>query len=166
MKYLREVTPYFKKSSPLNELGWGAQEAPKDSNKANWAECKTIPLKLCYLCRNLNMADAEKRILELHSPDGKSSCVLRFPDPLTASDWFNAIHSNVTILTQQAIQDANLIMSSAPNQGEIQHMGWLSEQVGLIYIYVGVCGFFIYFLILKFCNISLVSHRALCLLSH
>lgn len=130
VKYLREVTPYFKKASPLSDLGWGAQDsAQKDGVKANWSETKTIPLRLCYLCRNLTMIDQEKRTLELHSPDGKGMCALKFPDPATCSDWFNAIHSNMMMLTQQAILEANQIIRSAPNQRQIRHMGWLSEQV-------------------------------------
>lgn len=143
VKYLREVTPYFKKSSPLNELGWGSHpDPPKETVKtSNWSETKTIPLKMCYLCRNLSISDLEQKVLELHSPDGKSSCILRFSDPLTASDWFNAIHSNVTMLTQQAISEANQITISAPNQGEIMHMGWLSEQVMIMMmmIFLVIC---------------------------
>lgn len=129
MKYIREVSPYFRKTSALNDLGWGGQEAQRDAARANWNESKTIPLKLCYLCRNLSMSDPERKTLELNSPDGKSSCVLRFPDPGTASEWFNLIHANVAILMRQCIEEANHIMSSAPNSGEIKHIGWLSEQV-------------------------------------
>ena len=129
MKYLREVTPYFRKNSALNELGWGNQDTSQDMTNTNWSESKTIPLKLCYLCKNLSMTDSEKRTIELHSPDGKSSCILRFPDVATANEWFNALHANVTMLTAQAVHDANVIMSSAPNQREVIHVGWLSEQV-------------------------------------
>ena len=129
VRYLREVTPYFRKNTALQELGWGSQDTSKDSNNTNWTESKTIPLKLCYLCRNLTMSDSELQTIELHSPDGKSSCILRYPDPATAVDWFNALHANVTVLTAQAVQDANHIMSTAPNQREITHVGWLSEQV-------------------------------------
>ncbi|CAC5357468.1 Alpha-1-syntrophin,Beta-1-syntrophin,Beta-2-syntrophin [Mytilus coruscus] len=129
MKYIREVSPYFRKTSALNDLGWGGQEAQRDAARANWNESKTIPLKLCYLCRNLSMSDPERKTLELNSPDGKSSCILRFPDPGTASEWFNLIHANVAILMRQCIEEANHIMSSAPNSGEIKHIGWLSEQL-------------------------------------
>ena len=129
VKYIREVSPYFRKTSALNELGWGNQEAQRDAARANWTETKTIPLRLCYLCRNLCMSDPEKRTLELHSPDGKSTCILRFPDPATASDWFNAIHSNVMLMMSQCIVEANQIMMSAPNSREVKHIGWLSEQV-------------------------------------
>ncbi|GFS21688.1 beta-1-syntrophin-like [Elysia marginata] len=141
VKYLREVTPYFRKSSPLMELGWGTQDsAHKDigsasgggsgaNNKSSWSETKTLPLKLCYLCRNLTMPDPLRKTLELHAPDGKGVCTLRMPDPATASDWFNALHSNVMMLTRQAIEDANAMLASAPNQHQIRHMGWLSEQL-------------------------------------
>ncbi|KAH3771913.1 hypothetical protein DPMN_173242 [Dreissena polymorpha] len=136
VKYLREVTPYFRKNSALHELGWGSADNSHEANGANWSESKTIPLKLCYLCRNLSLSDSEKRSIELHSPDGKSSCVLRFPDSSTAAEWFNALHSNVTMLTAQAIHDANIVISSAPNQREIVHVGWLAEQVvSLIALY-------------------------------
>lgn len=97
--------------------------------KTNWTESKTIPLKLCYLCRNLNMSDPEKRTVELHSPDGKSSCNLRFPDSNITSDWFSMLHSIIVGLTANAISEANQIMSTAPNQREVRHMGWVAEQV-------------------------------------
>ena len=157
MKYLHEVTPYFRKSSPLMELGWGTQDsAHKDvgsasgvggaNSKAGWSETKTLPLKLCYLCRNLTMPDPLRRTLELHAPDGKGVCTLRMPDPATASDWFNALHSNVMMLTRQAIEDTNAMLASAPNQHQIRHMGWLSEQVRFftfffptLYIYIYIC---------------------------
>ena len=129
MKYLREVTPYFRKNSALSEIGWGSHATSHQETSPNWSEMKTIPLKLCYLCRNLSMSDPEKRTVELHSPDVKSSCILRFPDLATASDWFNALHSNVTVLMSQALNDANVVMSTAPTQREIRYIGWLSEQV-------------------------------------
>ncbi|XP_078339136.1 beta-1-syntrophin-like [Crassostrea virginica] len=129
VKYITDFSPCFRKISALNELGWGSQEAQRDVARANWTETKTIPLKLCYLCRNLSMSDPEKRTVELHSPDGKSTCIIRFPDAAIASDWFNAIHSNVTLLLSQCIAEANQIMSSAPNSREIKHIGWLSEQL-------------------------------------
>ncbi|KAL5020971.1 hypothetical protein ScPMuIL_000126 [Solemya velum] len=129
VKYMREVTPYFKKSSALNDIGWGTHDTQKDTSKTNWSEKKTIPLKLCYLCRNLSMSDPDKRTVELHSPDGKSSCILRFPDAGMTNDWFNALHANITLLMAQSIVEANQMLSSAPNQREIRHIGWLSEQL-------------------------------------
>ncbi|XP_064640760.1 beta-2-syntrophin-like isoform X2 [Lineus longissimus] len=135
VKYLREVTPYFRKTSALNDLGWGSQkESPKDptgsgNSKTNWSEKKTIPLKLCYLCRNLSVPDPENRTIELHSPDGKSSCILRCPDAGICNSWFAALHSNVSLLMQQAIVEANRMLSAGPRHQEITHMSWLAEQI-------------------------------------
>ncbi|ESO98206.1 hypothetical protein LOTGIDRAFT_231326 [Lottia gigantea] len=129
VKYLREVTPYFRKSSPLNDIGWGSQEAPKDGSKSSLIEYKLLPLKLCFSCRNLTMPDPDKRTLEIHSPDGKSSCILRFPDANICTEWFNTIHGTISMLSQHAIAEANQIISSSPNQTQIHHMGWLAEQL-------------------------------------
>ncbi|CAG5131231.1 unnamed protein product [Candidula unifasciata] len=114
VKFLKEVTPYFKKLSPLNDIEWGSQDlSRKESVKAN----------------DLTFPDSQRRTLELHSPDGKGSCVLRFPDPATAADWASAIHANMMALTKQAIQEANRMLSSSGNQHDVRHMGWLSRQL-------------------------------------
>lgn len=136
VKYLREVTPYFnRKSVLLTDVGWGgSQDHGRESTSLNnWTESKTIPLRLCYLCKNTTMTDAE-RIIELHSPDGKSSVMLRFSDINSANEAFRAIHTNINMLLMQAIADANQIFRTAPSQREIKHMGWVSEQVRVLTI--------------------------------
>ncbi|KAK2147560.1 hypothetical protein LSH36_547g03015 [Paralvinella palmiformis] len=132
MKYLREVTPYFRKSSALNDIGWVGLDAATKEGTPNKKlhECKSIPLKRCYLCRNLTVPDMSGRTIELHSPDAKNSCILRCPDEHIANQWFNALHANIHVLMQQAMSEANHILSTAPNNsGEIKYMGWLAEQV-------------------------------------
>lgn len=137
VKFMKEVTPYFKKLSPLNDIDWGSQDlSRKESIKMNVSETKTLSLKLCYLCQDLTFPDSQRRTLELHSADGKSTCVLRFPDPVTAADWASAIHSNMMTLTKQAIQEANRMLSSSGNQHDVRHMGWLSRQVILFSVIV------------------------------
>lgn len=137
VKFMKEVTPYFKKLSPLNDIEWGSQDlSRKESIKMNVSETKTLSLKLCYLCQDLTFPDSQRRTLELHSADGKSTCVLRFPDPVTAADWASAIHSNMMTLTKQAIQEANRMLSSSGNQHDVRHMGWLSRQVILFSVIV------------------------------
>lgn len=135
--------PYFRKTSAMGE-GWTGQDSLGKSdtlnsqhsntpqrNTPNWSEHKLIPLKLCYLCRNHTMPDSQNRIIELHSPDGKNSCILRCPDEHIALQWFNAIHANVHIMTQHTLAEANHILANTPasSTGEIKHMGWLAEQV-------------------------------------
>ena len=123
------MTPYFRKSSALSEVGWGSYDSRDGS--LNKCDKRTIPLKLCYLCRNLTVPDPQNRTIELHSPDAKSSCVLRCPDDHIASQWFNALHSQVHTLTQHAISEANQALGTPNNtlSGDIKHMAWLSEQV-------------------------------------
>lgn len=134
MKYLREVTQYFRKTSVLNELGWGCSTLTRDGSLGRsgaFTDKKSIPLRLCYLCRNLTN-DFQNRTFELHSPDAKSSCVFRCADEQIANQWINAIHATLHILTVNAISDANLMLSSGHppnNSGQIKHLGWLAEQV-------------------------------------
>ncbi|CAH1778809.1 unnamed protein product, partial [Owenia fusiformis] len=128
VKYLREVTPYFRKSSALNDLGWGTPEGSKGDRNSQVSEKKTIPLRLCYLCRNLTMPDSENRTIELHSPDAKSSCILRCPDEQTMSEWFHNLHSNIELLTHIAMAEVNQNIGGGTPR-EIKHMGWLAEQI-------------------------------------
>ena len=126
--------PYFRKSSALNEIGWGSlgtsSSSSKESSLPKSESSKTIPLKLCYLCRNLIMPDMQNRTIELHSPDAKSSVFLRCPDDRAASQWFSALHSCIEALNQSAIDDTNrILMTNAANSVEVRHMGWLAEQV-------------------------------------
>ncbi|PNF27845.1 hypothetical protein B7P43_G09201 [Cryptotermes secundus] len=68
----------------------------------------------------------ESRTLELHSPDGVHSCVLRASDPNEATAWFNTLHSALNVLTTQALQEANRALGAV--LGELQHIGWLARK--------------------------------------
>lgn len=70
----------------------------------------------------------ENRCIELHSPDGIHSCILRACDPQEALGWFNALHSAMARSTQRALQDANRALSKLI--GELKYIGWLSRRVG------------------------------------
>ncbi|XP_071480494.1 beta-1-syntrophin-like [Diadema setosum] len=136
VKYLREVTPYFRRSTIIGEVGWDTPSpyiikepgANAQVTRNHWTEMKVIPLKLCYVTRNLTINDPEQRTLELHSPDGRSSCLLRCTDATSANEWFSALHANVSLLAIQAVSEANDILRSAPGSREVKHMGWLCEQ--------------------------------------
>lgn len=70
----------------------------------------------------------ENRCIELHSPDGIHSCILRAMDPQEATTWFNALHSAIGKSTQKALLDANRALVSII--GELKHIGWLSRRSG------------------------------------
>ncbi|EAT48685.1 AAEL000381-PA, partial [Aedes aegypti] len=68
------------------------------------------------------------RCIELHSPDGIHSCILRAVDPQEATTWFNALHSAIGKSTQKALLDANRALASII--GELKFIGWLSRRCG------------------------------------
>lgn len=75
----------------------------------------------------------ENRCIELHSPDGIHSCVLRATDPQEALAWFNALHSAMGRSTQRALQEANRALATII--GELKHIGWLSRRAGSEQVY-------------------------------
>ncbi|XP_052872307.1 beta-1-syntrophin [Anopheles cruzii] len=141
VKFLREVTPYFRKASIISEVGWELQRAflcPLGPNASSppgvaprsppRADTRYIPLQLTHLARNLKYHDPENRCIELHSPDGIHSCILRAMDPQESTTWFNALHSAIGKSTQKALLDANRALVSII--GELKHIGWLSRRSG------------------------------------
>ncbi|XP_053954391.1 beta-1-syntrophin [Anastrepha ludens] len=139
VKFLREVTPYFRKASIISEVGWelqraflcplgpGAPTSPPAPKITPRADTRYIPLQLTHLARNLKYIDPENRCIELHSPDGVHSCILRASDSAEALVWFNALHSAMCGSTQRALTDANRALMNVI--GELKHIGWLSRRL-------------------------------------
>lgn len=97
VKYLREVTPYIRKASILSDIGWDLQRQFLGFAPTSGAEqpagvksdTRSVPLLLCFLARRFQKVDApaDGRLIEIHSPDGQQSCLLRAPDSKQASQW-------------------------------------------------------------------------------
>jgi len=85
---------------------------------------KTCVFGLCT--SSMDILSTENRTLELHSPDGVHSCVLRASDSSEAAAWFNTLHSALNVLTLQALQEANRALGAV--LGELQHIGWLARK--------------------------------------
>ncbi|XP_042608487.1 beta-2-syntrophin-like [Cyprinus carpio] len=140
VKYIREVSPLFKKSSVSADLPWdgrlqspnlsSSDESPKSSVSR---DRKVIPLKMSFISRNLTMPDLENRLLELHSPDGQHTVVLRCKDGASAHSWFTAIHTNVAALLPQTMDHINSFLSnpSANTHCTLKHIGWTQKQLEL-----------------------------------
>ncbi|XP_028304694.1 beta-2-syntrophin [Gouania willdenowi] len=149
VKYIREVSPLFKKPSLVADLPWdgarpqspnysGSEDSgsPKNSScsSSSSKDRKVINLKMCFISRNLTMPDLENRLLELHSPDGQHTVVLRCKDGPSANSWFTAIHTNVAALLPQTLAHINAYLgasSSTSTHPHLKHIGWLAEQVQL-----------------------------------
>ncbi|KAG5848771.1 hypothetical protein ANANG_G00102950 [Anguilla anguilla] len=147
VKYIKEVSPLLKKPSLVADLPWdevrpqspslsgsedsgspkhagGGAKDRRDHYGGGAKDRKVISLKMCYISRNLTMPDLENRLLELLSPDGRHTLVLRCKDAPSAHSWFGAIHTNVAALLPQA-----LARIGANTQRPLRHVGWLAEQV-------------------------------------
>ncbi|XP_030074477.1 beta-1-syntrophin [Microcaecilia unicolor] len=143
VKYMREATPYVKKGSPVSEIGWETPppesprlgsisfDPPSPLSLSIYGDKKNIPLKMCYVTRNMTVPDPENRHIELHSPDAKHTVVLRSKDSATSQAWFNSISSIVSDLTARVIADVKEQLGKTGIAGsqEIKHLGWLAEKV-------------------------------------
>lgn len=97
-----------------------------------------------------SLSSASCRLLELHSPDGQHTVVLRCKDGPTANSWFTAVHTNIAALLPQTLAHVNAYLgasSAASTHPHLKHIGWLAEQVweysavNLFIFLTAVCSF-------------------------
>ncbi|XP_078093076.1 alpha-1-syntrophin [Mustelus asterias] len=138
VKYLKEVSSYFKNTSGGSAQAWDSSGSGGNSPAtlgsgphADLEQEKTIPLKMCYVRRKVRPPDLEKRYIELSSADGKSSVSLRVKDSATAQSWFSALHGNASALLPMVKAEMRALAGNTGIAGskEIKHVGWLTEQV-------------------------------------
>ncbi|XP_050531997.1 beta-1-syntrophin [Daktulosphaira vitifoliae] len=131
VKYLREVTPYFRKATIISEVGWELQKGFLSSSlpphrSPQKSDSRYIPLQLCCLTRNYKHIDNENKTFELHSPDGIHSCILRAHETNEATFWIHTLHGALNALALKALQDANKVLTNLlPSLGQLHHLSWL-----------------------------------------
>lgn len=84
---------------------------------------------------------SENKTIELHSPDGVHSCILRTQEASEAACWFNTLHGALSVLSLKALHDANKILANImPVLGQLHHIGWLfrvnKNEVGFFYFQI------------------------------
>ncbi|KAM7150711.1 alpha-1-syntrophin isoform 1-T1 [Macrochelys suwanniensis] len=138
VKYMKEISPYFKNSSSGATVSWDPSPAVSLQKQASpilslrdLKEGKNMPLKMCYVSRKCLPSDPENRYLEVCSADGRIPLFLRAKDEVTAQSWFNAIHTNVNALVPRVKEELRALLAAAGVAGskEIKHIGWLTEQL-------------------------------------
>ncbi|OCT84478.1 beta-2-syntrophin [Xenopus laevis] len=134
VRFLQDVSPYIRKASLVGDLQWDSHDlcSPVHSDNSgspnhHSKDCKVIPLKMCYSARNLSVSDPEGRLVELRSPDGCHSIVLRSRDSASALSWSLALHNNITALLPQVLAEIQSMLG--PTGEDIRHLGWVAEQV-------------------------------------
>ncbi|XP_047490089.1 beta-1-syntrophin-like isoform X2 [Penaeus chinensis] len=141
VKYLREVTPYFRKASVMADIGWELQSGflgaengflNNDEDRSspvmtNGPDTRSLPLLFCHLTRNYKCE--EQYSLELHSPDRLHSLMIKCPSEADITGWYNALHSTLDRLMQSALQHANKMLGDVLDKATIHHIGWLKLKV-------------------------------------
>ncbi|VDP14602.1 unnamed protein product [Soboliphyme baturini] len=129
VKYIREVMPYFRKQSVLNDLVWedDTDITPKSTLKSrSRTDFKAVPLKMCFIMRgSLVHADSEQRLIEISSPNKRHFITFRSQNAHEATAWFQTLHSCLSSLLIQANAEVNLMLGGVP---EVKYMGWLCEK--------------------------------------
>nr|XP_060628337.1 alpha-1-syntrophin [Anolis sagrei ordinatus] len=137
VKYMKEISPYFKNSSTGATVSWDSspaafqKQASPSLSLRDLKEGKNIPLRMCYISRKCLPSDPENRYLEVCSADGRIPLFLRAKDEASAQAWFNAIHSNISALLPRVREELRALQSGAGIAGsrDIKHVGWLTEQL-------------------------------------
>ncbi|XP_071525306.1 beta-1-syntrophin isoform X1 [Panulirus ornatus] len=137
VKYLREVTPYFRKASVMADIGWELQSGflgaengflTTDEDRSspvmtNGPDTRSVPLLFCHLTRNFKCEETNS--LELHSPDRLHSLIMKCSSEADVTSWYNALHSTLDRLTTAALVHANKMLGDVLDKATIHHMGWL-----------------------------------------
>ncbi|NWR95242.1 SNTA1 protein, partial [Furnarius figulus] len=139
VKYMKEISPYFKNSSTGATLSWDPSPgAPQKRSSpvlppGELREGRTVPLKMCYVSRKCLPTDSEHRYLEVCSADGRVSLFLRAKDEATAQSWLGAIQAGAAALLPRVKEElrAQLAAAGAGTAAgrDVKHVGWLTEQV-------------------------------------
>lgn len=130
VKFLKEVTPYFKRTS--SQSSWDTSPTTKEPNATkSWVELKSIHLKNCYITKHVNVPGSSEhsdRVFEIVSPNGQSAAILRGKDSTESNQWFASIHAAIGKLVSVARDEANDLLKDTKGSREVRIMGWLSEQ--------------------------------------
>ncbi|XP_045662733.1 alpha-1-syntrophin isoform X3 [Ursus americanus] len=139
VKYMKEVSPYFKNSASGTSVGWDSPPAsplqrqppspgppPRDISDA-----KHMSLKMAYVSRRCTPSDSEPRYLEIRSADGQDTLFLRAKDEASAKSWAAAVQAQVNALMPWVKDElqALLAATSAAGSQDIKQIGWLTEQL-------------------------------------
>ncbi|NWR42095.1 SNTA1 protein, partial [Regulus satrapa] len=137
VKYMKEISPYFKNSSAGATVSWDPSPAGQQKRSSpllsprELRESRSVPLKMCYVSRKCVPADPEHRYLEVCSADGRVALFLRAKDEATAQSWLGAIQTSAAALLPRVKEELRAQLAGAGTVAgrEVKHVGWLTEQV-------------------------------------
>ncbi|KQL61279.1 alpha-1-syntrophin [Amazona aestiva] len=141
VKYMKEISPYFKNSSSGATVSWDPSPATLQKRSSpllppkELRDARTVPLKMCYVSRKCLPTDPEHRYLEVCSADGRVALFLRAKDEATAQSWLSAIQASAGALVPRVKEElrAQLAGAGAVAGRDVKHVGWLTEQGSALY---------------------------------
>ncbi|XP_068063553.1 alpha-1-syntrophin [Anomalospiza imberbis] len=137
VKYMKEISPYFKNSSAGATVSWDPSPAAQQKRSSpllsprELRESRSVPLKMCYVSRKCLPTDPEHRYLEVCSADGRVALFLRAKDEATAQSWLGAIQANAAALLPRVKEELRAQLAGAGTVAgrDVKHVGWLTEQL-------------------------------------
>nr|XP_055121656.1 alpha-1-syntrophin isoform X3 [Symphalangus syndactylus] len=139
VKYMKDVSPYFKNSAGGTSVGWDSppasplqrQPSSPGPTPGNLSEAKHVSLKMAYVSKRCTPTDPEPRYLEICSADGQDTLFLRAKDEATARSWATAIQAQVNALTPRVKDELQALLAATSTAGsqDIKQIGWLTEQL-------------------------------------
>ncbi|KAI5216058.1 Alpha-1-Syntrophin [Manis pentadactyla] len=140
VKYMKEVSPYFKNSTGGTSVGWDLppasplqQRQPSSSGLPlrDLSDAKHVSLKMAYVSRRCTPTDPEPRYLEICSADGQDTLFLRAKDEASARLWAAAIQAQINTLVPWVKDELQALLAATSTAGsqDIKQIGWLTEQL-------------------------------------
>uniref|UniRef100_A0A8B9UBE7 PH domain-containing protein n=1 Tax=Anas zonorhyncha TaxID=75864 RepID=A0A8B9UBE7_9AVES len=134
VKYMKEISPYFKNSAAGATVSWDPSPSGQQKRSSPVLpprESRTVPLKMCYVSRKCLPADPEHRYLEVCSADGRVALFLRAKDEATAQSWLGAIQGAAGALLPRVKEELRAQLAGTGTAGgrDVRHVGWLTEQL-------------------------------------
>ncbi|KAM4841726.1 alpha-1-syntrophin [Thomomys bottae] len=139
VKYMKEVSPYFKNSAGGTAVAWDSppasplqrQPSSPGPQPRNLNEAKHVPLKMAYVSRRCTPNDPEPRYLEVCAADGQDHLFLRAKDEASARSWAGAIQAQIGALVPWVKDELQALLAATGTAGsqDIKQIGWLTEQL-------------------------------------
>ncbi|KAM4830559.1 alpha-1-syntrophin isoform 2-T2 [Urocitellus parryii] len=139
VKYMKEVSPYFKNSASGTSVGWDSppssplqrQPSSPGPQPRNLSEVKHVSLKMAYVSRRCTPTDPEPRYLEICAADGQEMLFLRAKDEAGARSWAGAIQAQINALMPWVKDELQALLAATGTAGnqDIKQIGWLTEQL-------------------------------------
>nr|prf syntrophin [Mus musculus] len=139
VKYMKEVSPYFKNSAGGTSVGWDSppasplqrQPSSPGPQPRNLSEAKHVSLKMAYVSRRCTPTDPEPRYLEICAADGQDAVFLRAKDEASARSWAGAIQAQIGTFIPWVKDELQALLTATGTAGsqDIKQIGWLTEQL-------------------------------------